>query len=131
MAFSAVELTGIIEERLANYYSDVNIDEIGRVLSIGDGIARVYGLGGIQAGEMCEFPNSGIKGMALNLEDDNVGVVIFGNDRLIQEGDIVERTNFHHGRFDFQIVVLHKILAQVVNNFRSSLKQTATVWVTD
>ena len=94
MAFSAVELTGIIEERLANYYSDVNIDEIGRVLSIGDGIARVYGLGGIQAGEMCEFPNSGIKGMALNLEDDNVGVVIFGNDRLIQEGDIVERTNF-------------------------------------
>ena len=94
MAFSAVELTGIIEERLANYYSDVNIDEIGRVLSIGDGIARIYGLGGIQAGEMCEFPNSGIKGMALNLEDDNVGVVIFGNDRLIQEGDIVERTNF-------------------------------------
>ena len=94
MAFSAVELTSIIEERLANYYSDVNIDEIGRVLSIGDGIARIYGLGGIQAGEMCEFPNSGIKGMALNLEDDNVGVVIFGNDRLIQEGDIVERTNF-------------------------------------
>lgn len=94
MAFSAVELTGIIEERLANYYSDVNIDEIGRVLSIGDGIARIYGLGGIQAGEMCEFPNSGVKGMALNLEDDNVGVVIFGNDRLIQEGDIVERTNF-------------------------------------
>jgi len=77
MAFSAVELTGIIEERLASYYSDVNIDEIGRVLSIGDGIARIYGLGGIQAGEMCEFPNSGIKGMALNLEDDNVGVVIF------------------------------------------------------
>ena len=83
MAFSAVELTGIIEERLANYYSDVNIDEIGRVLSIGDGIARIYGLGGIQAGEMCEFPNSGIKGMALNLEDDNVGVVIFGNDRYL------------------------------------------------
>jgi proton translocating ATP synthase F1 alpha subunit len=94
MAFSAVELTSIIEERLANYYSDVNIDEIGRVLSIGDGIARIYGLGGIQAGEMCLFPHSNIKGMALNLEDDNVGVVIFGNDRLIQEGDIVERTNF-------------------------------------
>ena len=93
MAFSAVELTGIIEERLANYYSDVNIDEIGRVLSIGDGIARVYGLGGIQAGEMCEFPNSGIKGMALNLEDDNVGVVIFGSDKSIKEGDIVKRTN--------------------------------------
>ena len=61
MAFSAVELTSIIEERLANYYSDVNIDEIGRVLSIGDGIARIYGLGGIQAGEMCLFPHSNIK----------------------------------------------------------------------
>jgi F-type H+-transporting ATPase subunit alpha len=92
MAFSAVELTSIIEERLANYYSDVNIDEIGRVLSIGDGIARIYGLGGIQAGEMCLFPHSNIKGMALNLEDDNVGVVIFGNDRLIKEGDRVRAT---------------------------------------
>ena len=85
MAFSAIELTTILEDRLTNYYSGVDIDEIGTVLTIGDGIARVYGLRGIQAGEMCEFSKSGIKGMVLNLEDDNVGVVIFGNDRLIQE----------------------------------------------
>ena len=94
MAFSAIELTTILEDRLTNYYSGVDIDEIGTVLTIGDGIARVYGLRGIQAGEMCEFSKSGIKGMVLNLEDDNVGVVIFGNDRLIQEGHIVERTHF-------------------------------------
>jgi proton translocating ATP synthase F1 alpha subunit len=94
MVFSAKELTGIIEERLTNYYSDVNINEVGRVLTIGDGIARVYGLTGVQAGEMCLFAASGIKGMVLNLETDNVGIVIFGNDRFIKEGDIVERTNF-------------------------------------
>jgi F-type H+-transporting ATPase subunit alpha len=94
MAFSATELTSIIENRLTNYHSGVDIDEIGTVLTIGDGIARVYGLRGIQAGEMCEFSKSGIKGMVLNLEDDNVGVVIFGNDRLIQEGHAVERTRF-------------------------------------
>lgn len=94
MAFSATELTNIIEDRLTNYYSGLDIDEIGTVLTIGDGIARVYGLRGIQAGEMCEFSKSGIKGMVLNLEDDNVGVVIFGNDRLIQEGHVVERTHF-------------------------------------
>jgi len=94
MAFSAIELTTILEDRLTNYYSGVDIDEIGTVLTIGDGIARVYGLRGIQAVEMCEFSKSGIKGMVLNLEDDNVGVVIFGNDRLIQEGHVVERTHF-------------------------------------
>lgn len=68
-----------------------NLEETGRVLSIGDGIARVYGLKNIQADEMVEF-SSGLKGMALNLEPDNVGVVVFGNDKLIKEGDIVKRT---------------------------------------
>jgi proton translocating ATP synthase F1 alpha subunit len=93
MSMSAAELSGILEERITNYYSKVNVDEIGKVLSIGDGIARVYGLNSIQAGEMVEFA-SGIKGMALNLENDNVGIVVFGNDILISEGDIVRRTNF-------------------------------------
>merc|ERR1711915_873546 len=69
----------------------VNLEETGRVLSIGDGIARVYGLKNIQAEEMVEF-SSGLKGMALNLEPDNVGVVVFGNDKLIKEGDVVKRT---------------------------------------
>jgi len=88
------ELTDILEDRLLNYYTDVGIDQIGKVLSVGDGIARVYGLNEIQAGEMVEFADTGIKGMALNLENDNVGIVIFGNDREIREGDVVKRTNF-------------------------------------
>jgi F-type H+-transporting ATPase subunit alpha len=87
------ELSGLLEERISKYYQDLNVEEVGTVLSIGDGIARVYGLQNIQAGEMVEF-SSGVKGMALNLENDNVGVVLFGNDRLILEGDLVRRTNF-------------------------------------
>jgi len=94
MIFSTSELSNILEKSLSRYYSALNIDEIGCVLTIGDGIARVYGLGSIQAGEMCEFIVSGIKGMALNLEGDNVGIVIFGNDKFIKEGDTVKRTSF-------------------------------------
>jgi proton translocating ATP synthase F1 alpha subunit len=94
MNFSAIELTTIIENRLKNYYTNVKIDETGFVLSVGDGIARVFGLKGIQAGEMCRFSQANIFGMALNLEQDNVGIVIFGNDRKIKEGDTVERSNF-------------------------------------
>ena len=94
MNFSAIELTAIIENRLKNYYTNVKIDETGFVLSVGDGIARVFGLKGIQAGEMCRFAQANIFGMALNLEQDNVGIVIFGNDRKIKEGDTVERSNF-------------------------------------
>jgi len=94
MAFSTAELSNILEKSLSRYYDNLNIDEIGCVLTIGDGIARVYGLGSIQAGEMCEFIGSGIKGMALNLETDNVGIVIFGNDKFIKEGDTVKRTSF-------------------------------------
>merc|ERR1711959_740388 len=91
-AVSAQEVTAILEERIQSFYSDTNIDEIGRVLSIGDGIARVYGLNEVQAGEMVEFNPSGLKGMALNLESDSVGVVVFGNDRDIKEGNIVKRS---------------------------------------
>lgn len=91
MSLSAAELSHILEERITGSYKELNIDEKGKVLSVGDGIARVYGLQNIQAGEMVEF-SSGIKGMALNLENDNVGIVLFGNDRVIKEGDVVKRT---------------------------------------
>jgi proton translocating ATP synthase F1 alpha subunit len=93
MGISAAELSGILEERITSFYSQLHVDEVGKVLSVGDGIARVYGLNKIQAGEMVEF-SSGVKGMALNLENDNVGIVVFGNDQLIKEGDIVKRTSF-------------------------------------
>merc|ERR1711878_208149 len=87
----AGEISSILEERVLGAAPAVNLEETGRVLSIGDGIARVYGLKSIQAEEMVEF-SSGLKGMALNLEPDNVGVVVFGNDKLIKEGDVVKRT---------------------------------------
>merc|ERR1739838_74413 len=87
----AAEVSTILEERILGAATTSNLEETGRVLSIGDGIARVYGLKNIQAEEMVEF-SSGLKGMALNLEPDNVGVVVFGNDKLIREGDIVKRT---------------------------------------
>merc|ERR1712216_970396 len=91
-AMGAAEITGILEDRIKEFYSETNIDEIGRVLTIGDGIARVYGLNEVQAGEMVEFSPSGLQGMALNLEADSVGIVVFGNDRVIKEGDIVKRS---------------------------------------
>ncbi|TPP42965.1 ATP synthase subunit alpha [Fasciola gigantica] len=84
------EFSSILEERILSQTVQTNLEETGRVLSIGDGIARVYGLKNIQADEMVEF-SSGLKGMALNLERDNVGVVVFGNDKLIKEGDVVKR----------------------------------------
>merc|ERR1712127_961297 len=87
----AGEISSILEERILGAAPAANLEETGRVLSIGDGIARVYGLEKIQAEEMVEF-SSGLKGMALNLEPDNVGVVVFGNDKLIKEGDVVKRT---------------------------------------
>jgi proton translocating ATP synthase F1 alpha subunit len=91
MALSLSEISVLLEQKISNSYSKINIDEIGRVLSVGDGIARIYGLNKIQAGEMVEF-GSGVRGMALNLENDNVGVVLFGSDNTINEGDIVKRT---------------------------------------
>lgn len=87
----AAEISSILEERILGAAPKADLEETGRVLSIGDGIARVYGLNNIQADEMVEF-SSGLKGMALNLETDNVGIVVFGNDKLIKEGDIVKRT---------------------------------------
>ena len=91
MPVNLSEISSLLEQKISKSYSKININEIGRVLSIGDGIARVYGLNKIQAGEMVDF-TGGVKGMALNLEADNVGVVLFGSDTSINEGDIVKRT---------------------------------------
>jgi len=88
---SPAELTKILSERISNFKEQQDVEEVGRVLSVGDGIARIYGLKNVKAGEMVEF-SSGLKGMALNLEADNVGVVVFGDDRAILEGDSVKRT---------------------------------------
>ena len=92
MNISASEQFKILEERITNAQRELDLGEVGKVISIGDGIARVYGLNNVQAGEMVEFTRSGVKGMALNLETDNVGVVVFGNDRVIEERDVVRRT---------------------------------------
>ncbi|MBA4781633.1 MAG: F0F1 ATP synthase subunit alpha [Rhizobiales bacterium] len=91
MEIRAAEISAILKEQIANFGKEAEVSEVGQVLSVGDGIARVYGLDNVQAGEMVEFPG-GIRGMALNLETDNVGVVIFGSDRDIKEGDTVKRT---------------------------------------
>ena len=91
MALSLSEISVLLEQKISKSYESLNVDGVGRVLSIGDGIARVYGLNKIQAGEMVEF-SSGVKGMALNLESDNVGVVLFGSDTAIRENDTVKRT---------------------------------------
>jgi F-type H+/Na+-transporting ATPase subunit alpha len=91
MDIRAAEISSILKQQIASFGSDAEVSEVGQVLSVGDGIARVYGLDNVQAGEMVEFPD-GTRGMALNLETDNVGVVIFGDDRSIKEGDTVKRT---------------------------------------
>ncbi|MEE9139900.1 MAG: F0F1 ATP synthase subunit alpha [Alphaproteobacteria bacterium] len=91
MEIRAAEISAILKEQIAHFGAEADVAEVGQVLSVGDGIARAYGLDNVQAGEMVEFPG-GIKGMALNLETDNVGIVIFGDDRNIKEGDIVKRT---------------------------------------
>ncbi|WP_417451175.1 F0F1 ATP synthase subunit alpha [Kordiimonas sp.] len=91
MDIRAAEISKVLKDQIANFGSDAEVSEVGTVLSVGDGIARVYGLDQVQAGEMVEFPG-GVKGMALNLESDNVGIVIFGNDTGIKEGNTVKRT---------------------------------------
>jgi F-type H+/Na+-transporting ATPase subunit alpha len=91
MDIRAAEISSILKKQIKDFGKEAEVAEIGQVLSVGDGIARVYGLDNVQAGEMVEFPN-GIMGMALNLESDNVGCVLFGNDRDIKEGDTVKRT---------------------------------------
>ncbi len=92
MGIQAAEISAILKDQIKNFGQEAEVAEVGRVLSVGDGIARVHGLDNVQAGEMVEFPG-GIRGMALNLEADNVGVVIFGSDSTIKEGDTVKRTN--------------------------------------
>ena len=91
MDIKAAEISAILKDQIKNFGQEAQVSEVGQVLSVGDGIARVFGLDNVQAGELVEFPG-GIKGMALNLETDNVGIVIFGNDRAIKEGDVVKRT---------------------------------------
>ena len=91
MDIRAAEISAILREQIKNFGQEAEVSEVGQVLSVGDGIARVYGLDNVQAGEMVEF-ESGVKGMALNLEADNVGIVIFGSDRQIKEGQTVKRT---------------------------------------
>jgi F-type H+-transporting ATPase subunit alpha len=92
MEIRPAEISEILKQQIANFDTEANVAETGQVLSVGDGIARVFGLQNIMAGEMVLFPSSGMRGMALNLETDNVGVVVFGDDRQIREGDTVSRT---------------------------------------
>ncbi|WP_420722628.1 F0F1 ATP synthase subunit alpha [Hwanghaeella sp. LZ110] len=91
MELRAAEISAILKDQIKNFGAEADVAEVGQVISVGDGVARVYGLDNVQSGEMVEFPG-GVKGMALNLETDNVGVVIFGSDRAIKEGDTVKRT---------------------------------------
>src|SRR5438874_13259537 len=91
MEIRAAEISAILKQQIANFGTEADVAEVGTVLSVGDGIARVFGLDKVQAGEMVEFPSAGVKGMALNLERDNVGIVIFGSDAQISEGDEVRR----------------------------------------
>jgi F-type H+-transporting ATPase subunit alpha len=90
MTLGAAEISAILKDQIKNFDAEAQVSDVGRVLSVGDGIARIYGLDSVRAGEMVEFPGN-VKGMALNLERDNVGVVIFGDDRGIKEGDTVKR----------------------------------------
>ena len=92
MDIRPAEISEILKKQIASFNVDADVSETGQVLSVGDGIARVFGLQNIMAGEMVEFPGVGLRGMALNLETDNVGIVIFGDDRGIREGDTVTRT---------------------------------------
>ncbi|HVJ53942.1 MAG TPA: F0F1 ATP synthase subunit alpha [Aliidongia sp.] len=109
MEIRAAEISAILKEQIANFGSEADVAEVGQVLSVGDGIARVYGLDNVQAGEMVEFPN-GVRGMALNLETDNVGIVIFGDDTGIKEGDTVKRTGAI-----VEVPVGKSLLGRVVN----------------
>jgi F-type H+-transporting ATPase subunit alpha len=92
MDIRPAEISEILKKQIASFDTEANVAETGQVLSVGDGIARVFGLQNVMAGELVEFPSAGLKGMALNLETDNVGVVVFGDDRAIREGDTVSRT---------------------------------------
>ena len=92
MDIRPAEISEILKQQISGFDAEANVAEVGTVLSVGDGIARVYGLQNVMSGELVEFPSAGIKGMALNLETDNVGVVLFGDDKGVKEGDTVSRT---------------------------------------
>jgi F-type H+-transporting ATPase subunit alpha len=92
MEIRPAEISEILKKQIASFDTEADVSETGQVLSVGDGIARVFGLQNVMAGEMVEFPGAGLRGMALNLETDNVGIVVFGDDRAIREGDTVSRT---------------------------------------
>src|SRR5437763_4925820 len=92
MEIRPAEISEILKKQIASFDTEADVAETGQVLSVGDGIARIYGLQNVMAGEMVEFPGAGMRGMALNLETDNVSCVIFGDDRGIREGDTVTRT---------------------------------------
>src|SRR5215213_8197840 len=92
MEIRPAEISEILKKQIASFDTEANVAETGQVLSVGDGIARIFGLQNVMAGELVEFPSAGLRGMALNLETDNVGVVIFGDDRAIREVDTVSRT---------------------------------------
>ncbi|MBO4295005.1 MAG: hypothetical protein J5896_06145 [Alphaproteobacteria bacterium] len=109
MSLKADEISSILKEKIENYELKTDLNEIGHVLSIGDGIAQVYGLDNVEENEMVEF-QSGVKGMALNLEEESVAVVIFGSDESIKEGDVVKRT----GRI-VNVPVGFELLGRVVN----------------
>jgi F-type H+/Na+-transporting ATPase subunit alpha len=110
MDIRAAEISAILKEQIKNFGQEAEVSEVGQVLSVGDGIAHVYGLDNVQAGEMVEF-ESGVKGMALNLENDNVGIVIFGSDREIKEGQTVKRT-----RAIVEVPVGKALLGRVVDS---------------
>src|ERR1700734_777371 len=93
MDIRAAEISAILKSQIANFGEEADVSDVGQVLSVGDGIARVFGLDKVESGEMVEFTKAGVKGMALNLERDNVGIGIFGEDRAISEGDEVRRLN--------------------------------------
>jgi F-type H+-transporting ATPase subunit alpha len=121
MDIRASEISAILKKQIQDFGSEAEVSEIGQVLSVGDGIARVYGLDNVQAGEMVEFPN-GIRGMALNLEVDNVGVVIFGSDRDIGEGDTVKRTGAI-----VEVPVGKQLLGRVVDPLGNPLDGKGTI----
>ncbi|MCK8786261.1 F0F1 ATP synthase subunit alpha [Roseomonas sp. NAR14] len=110
MDIRPAEISEILKQQIAGFDAEANVAEVGTVLTVGDGIARVYGLQNVMAGELVNFPGAGVKGMALNLETDNVGVVIFGSDQEIREGDTVER-----GREIVDVPVGKGLLGRVVN----------------
>ena len=121
----AGEISSILRQQIADFGTEAEVAEVGQVLSVGDGIARVYGLDQVQAGEMVEFPG-GLKGMALNLESDNVGVVIFGDDRGIREGDVVKRTGAI-----VDVPVGKALLGRVVDSLGNPIDGKGTIEATE